>query len=122
MIRFIEGQENKVKVSVLSSVDTTGFTVTLALCENTKTIDSIKDGMTTTVVFSSSDVSSVTYEPMLGTVAVMDGNGEVYQEMKVYIQLVKDSNAGSALGYQTLPIVLAANNVGLQEEQQSIAK
>lgn len=112
MIRFLEGQAATVKVSVASSIDTTGFTVSAMLGSAPKTISSIQDGGTYQLEFSASDIAHIPYDPVWGTVSVLDSNGDTYQKMMVEIQKVPANEPRRASGSYTLPIVLAANWVG----------
>ena len=112
MIRFIEGQTTEVKVSVASSIDTGGFTVSILIGGSEKSIASIEDGKSYLIDFDSSDIEGIPYEPSLGVVTVLDANGDLYQKMMVDVKKDKaDGNLPGAMS-NILPIVLAANWVG----------
>lgn len=112
MIRFIEGQPATIKVTVSSSIDTTGFSVSLFIGAETKTISSIKDGGTYFVDFSASDIEGVPPKPIYGTIQVLDSNGDLYQKMLVEVVKVGTEAQTLQQTSDTLPIVIAANWVG----------
>lgn len=112
MIRFIEGQSATIKVTVSSSIDTTGFSVSLIIGAETKSISSIKDGGTYFVEFSASDIEEVPQEPIYGTIQVLDSNGDLYQKMLVEVMKVGTETQTLQQTSDTLPIVIAANWVG----------
>lgn len=112
MIRFIEGQQATIKVTVSSSIDTTGFSVSLIIGAETKSISSIKDGGTYFVDFSASDIEEIPQTPIYGTIRVLDSNGDLYQKMLVEVMKVGTEAQTLQQMLDTLPIVIAANWVG----------
>ena len=116
MIRLLEGQENKVKVSVASSIDTTGFSIELVFGGSAKTISPIADNVHYTVSYSAEDISVLPNEPILGTVNILKPDDSVYQTILVKVQKFPASQSASTIGYQNLPIVIAANWVGAKED------
>ena len=112
MIRLVEGQDNKVKVSVASSIDTTGFSVSLVFGGSTKTITPIADNGNYAVTYSAADVAALPAEPIIGTVTILKSDSSTYQTMRVEVQKCPATQSAMAIGYQNLPIVLAANWVG----------
>lgn len=112
MVRFVQGQDNKVKFHIVSSITLTGFSLKVTFTSTPKTISNLtsRDYVLT---FTSSEVSSITEDPMFGKVEVLDANGDTYQEALVEIQSIPEGEAGKAVGYNKVPITIAANWVGL---------
>lgn len=110
MIRFIEGQDNLIEMSVASSIDTTGFTVQVTFCGGTKTISGIKDGETYPISFSSGEVATIPDGLYYGVVEIISSDNKTYQKNCVRVEKVK--SVAVAMDYQKLPLVLSASWVG----------
>jgi hypothetical protein len=112
MIRLVEGKDNKIEVSVVSSIDTTGFSIEIFCGGSAKTISPISDGGDYTVVMTKEDVASIPPSPMYGTVVVKDASSNVYMTLLVEVNKVSEEEWFKAIGYDKIPITIAANWVG----------
>ena len=119
MIRLVDGQDNKINVYVASSIDTTDFTVQISVGGTTKTIPAIKDNGNYVVTFSTAEVSSMPSTPMTCEVTVLKADSSTYMTSQTKAQKYPATESTKVIGYQTIPIIFAANWVGTVEEEAS---